>query len=281
MKLMLKKTLFWILAVIITLGASVYQRMTGPTHPKILKTEIDGVGYSFKFPRSGGETDCPVVLENVPSDMEASLFWKKYPSEEDYTESGMVRNGRNLTALLPMQPPAGKLEYYLVITQNMEGADTVSRTTRIYFKDDPLVIRFKGEVPAWLLIPHILFMFVSMLFAAYAFLCAAANMQQYKRYIVWAFWILLIGGFILGPLVQRYAFGVYWSGFPLGGDLTDNKTLFAMLALLCAVITRKFSWNRAVSIAAVLVMFVVFSIPHSLRGSQLDHTTGEVITADK
>ncbi len=37
--------------------------------------------------------------------------------------------------------------------------------------------------------------------------------------------LLLVGGMILGPVVQKYAFGVFWTGVPWGWDLTDNKTL--------------------------------------------------------
>ena len=39
--------------------------------------------------------------------------------------------------------------------------------------------------------------------------------------------LLAVGGFILGPLVQNYAFGELWTGVPFGWDLTDNKTLIA------------------------------------------------------
>ena len=57
----MKKVLFWILAIFITLGASVYQRMTGPTNPKYEVVNIAGEEYKFKLPRSGAETDCEVV----------------------------------------------------------------------------------------------------------------------------------------------------------------------------------------------------------------------------
>lgn len=291
---MWKKILFWTLAVIITLGASVYQRMTGPTHPQYLKTNINGVDYSFKFTRSGGETDCPILLKGFggldkgiavtdkstgESQATATIYWRKYPSEDAFSKIEMQPVAEGLSASLPVQPAAGKLEYYVAIGTKTEGSSGIVTTDHYYFKDEPLIIRFKGDVPMWVLIPHIICMFASMLFAAYAFLCALANMPQYKKNITIAFWIIMVGGFILGPLVQKYAFDIYWSGFPFGSDLTDNKTLFAAIALLAAVLTKKFQWNRWVAVAAVLVMFVVFSIPHSMRGSELDHTTGKVGTA--
>ena len=43
---------------------------------------------------------------------------------------------------------------------------------------------------------------------------------------------LFLGGMLLGPIVQNFAFGDYWTGIPFGWDLTDNKTLLAAIAEL-------------------------------------------------
>ena len=284
----MKKVLFWILAIVITLGASVYQRMTGPTNPKYVETSIAGEDYKFKLPRSGGETDCSVVLKGFGSQqmqdslgmsVDAVMHWRKYPSSDDFAAVRMMPAEEGLTAFLPAQPQAGKLEYYIEIQTFRKDDMQALKTRTMLCYDDPLIIRFKGDVPAWALIPHILCMFISMLFGAYAFLCALANMPQYRRYTILSFVLLVLGGFVLGPIVQKYAFGVYWSGFPFGGDLTDNKTLFAGVALLVAVLTGKRSWNRWAVVVAMAVMFSIFSIPHSMRGSQLNHQTGVIESA--
>lgn len=284
----MKKVLFWILAIVITLAASVYQRMTGPTNPKYVETSIAGEDYKFKLPRSGGEQDCSVVLKGFGSQqmqdslgmsVDAVMHWRKYPSSDDFTAVRMMPAEEGLTAFLPAQPQAGKLEYYIEIQTFRKDDMQALKTRTMLCYDDPLIIRFKGDVPAWALIPHILCMFISMLFGAYAFLCALANMPQYRRYTILSFVLLLLGGFVLGPIVQKYAFGVYWSGFPFGGDLTDNKTLFAGVALLVAVLTGKRSWNRWAVVVAMVVMFAIFSIPHSMRGSQLNHQTGVIESA--
>ena len=282
----MKKFLFWVLAIVITLGASVYQRMTGPTNPKYESVWVDGKEYKFKLPRSGGETDCRVVLKGLgakgdSSDVSvaATMFWKKYPGNDEFKAEPMLPGEEGLTAFLPGQPQAGKLEYYMELNTYKRTDDEITTSRTMLCYDDPLIIRFKGDVPAGVLIPHILCMFISMLFGAYALLCALANMPQYRRYTVLSFALLAIGGFILGPIVQKYAFDVYWSGFPFGSDLTDNKTLFAGVALLIAILTGKKSWNRWVVVAAMLIMFAIFSIPHSMRGSELNHQTGVIETA--
>ena len=109
--------------------------------------------------------------------------------------------------------------------------------------------------------------------------CALGNMPQYRKYTLLSFWLLVLGGFVFGPIVQKYAFDIFWSGFPFGGDLTDNKTLFAAIALLVAVVTGKKKWNRWAVVVAMAVMFAIFSIPHSMRGSELNHQTGVIESA--
>ncbi|NJO89764.1 MAG: hypothetical protein HC831_13055 [Chloroflexia bacterium] len=61
------------------------------------------------------------------------------------------KEGEKLVADLPNQPPAGKLMYYVDISI---GDDTISIQ-----KDEPVVIRFKGGVPDFILWPHVFFMF--------------------------------------------------------------------------------------------------------------------------
>jgi len=82
--------------------------------------------------------------------------------------------------------------------------------------------------------------------------------------------LLAVGGLLLGPVVQKYAFGAFWTGFPYGTDLTDNKTALAVLAWGVAVVAAaRGRWARAAIVAAALVTLVVFAVPHSLFGSEL------------
>jgi hypothetical protein len=78
---------------------------------------------------------------------------------------------------------------------------------------------------------------------------------------------------ILGPLVQKYAFGALWTGFPFGYDLTDNKTLIAFLGWIAAWIAgRKGKPARGWVLGASILLLVVYLIPHSLFGSELDYS---------
>jgi hypothetical protein len=102
-------------------------------------------------------------------------------------------------------------------------------------------------------------------------------MEHDVRRLSWTTVALMsVGGMMLGPIVQKQAFGAYWTGFPWGYDLTDNKTLIMWIVWVgaAAVLQWRRDWKRAgrgVVMVAALVMMVVYLIPHSLRGSQLDY----------
>ena len=182
----------------------------------------------------------------------------------------MQREGDALVALLPTEPPSGKLEYS-VLLRDATGEVRIPG-------GEPVLMRFKGEVPALVLIPHVVVIFFSMLIGLRAALSALLGRPETKRYA----WVTLVGitlgGMILGPIVQKYAFGAFWTGWPFGSDLTDDKTAVMWLAWIAAVavLARRPDPRdrpaRAVVALAAAVMIAVYVVPHSLRGSQLDYS---------
>jgi hypothetical protein len=182
----------------------------------------------------------------------------------------MQRQGEILTASLPHQPPAGKIEYHLELRADGKLIDLGD--------DKNVVIRFRGDVPAWALIPHVLMMVLTVIWSMATILFALSNIPAYKRTMGVTIIFLIIGGFILGPIVQKYSFGQFWTGWPLGEDLTDNKVLAALIAFLVAWFLRNKSYSRWLAVGASLVMLAVYLIPHSMNGSELDIETGEVVT---
>ncbi len=264
----MKRTILWILAVAITLGSAVYQRLTGPTHDFRGTVSISGDTYKFKLPRSSENTaDCEVAIA-IPEPAEGSLEFKRYKTDDPWTHIVMIREDGRLTAMLPRQPAAGKLAYRATV---ISGEQSFLLTG-----EDPLVIRFKDPVPLWVIIPHVIIIFLGMLFATRAGLAALTKSEDPKPYVKWVLGFLLVGGFVLGPLVQKYAFGVLWSGFPFGTDLTDNKTLVSLLFwIVAAVAGRKGKPVRGWILAASFVTLVIYLIPHSLLGSELDYAKME------
>ena len=176
----------------------------------------------------------------------------------------MYRKEGKLIGVIPNQPPAGKVEYTIVLHSN---------SIDYKLNEEPVIIRFKGAVPMAVLTPHIFFMFISMLFALRVGLELFFRRVDTKYYTGVVLVTLFVGGLILGPIVQKFAFGAYWTGWPFGHDLTDNKTLFVFIFWVIAwFVLRKKPQNRVWPLIAVLAMIAVYSIPHSVLGSEIDHT---------
>jgi hypothetical protein len=139
--------------------------------------------------------------------------------------------------------------------------------------DTPVIIRFKDPVPSILLLPHIIIMFLAMLFSTRAGIEALNPKGNPRKLALWTTGLLLVGGLILGPLVQKFAFGALWTGFPFGHDLTDNKTLIAMIGWIAALIAgRGGKPARWWVLGASILLMAVYLIPHSVLGSELDYS---------
>jgi hypothetical protein len=256
----------WVVAVIITLVSAVYQRLTGPTYPARGKVTIGGQEVKLRLTRThGGPGDQPVAIPATNRLMRGEVAWRRFPTQDAWQTIPLAREGDVLRAALPHQPVAGKLEYQVHLTVGAES---------VVFPERPAITRFRDAVPAYVLIPHVAAMFFFMLFATAAALGALAGAAQARRDARIAMALLAVGGFVLGPLMQHIAFGAWWTGVPFGWDLTDNKTLLAAVAW--AFVAWRMRGNRAARtemIVAAVVTLVVFAIPHSTWGSEVDWST--------
>ena len=253
--------ILWTVALVITLISAVWQRWTGPTYPVRGTVSLGGTEIRLRLDRSqGGPGDQPVTVVVPDRSVTGQVTWRPYPSAEGWQTLPMRRAGDTLGASLPHQPPAGKLEYQVRLTR---GAETA------VFPARPAVTRFKGDVAPAILVPHVLTMFLGMLWSTRAGLAALFG-GDVRRSTLITVLLLGIGGVVLGPAVQKQAFGEWWTGVPYGYDLTDNKTLIAGVAWLWAAwrVWRNPSARGSV-VAASLVTLAVFAIPHSLWGSEL------------
>ncbi len=264
--------LLWLLAFALMVGVAAYQRRTGPTHPMSGTARVPGEAeFAWSFLRS--ETTgigAPVRIPDPGPDVEATLVWRRYPTEDPFSRVEMAPVEGERVARLPTQPPAGKVEYHV------ELASPGIPPVRLPPGED-VVLRYKGAVPAAILVPHVLAMFLALVVGMRTILQALRSGRGLSS-LAWATVVLLaLGGLLLGPLVQWYAFGTFWTGWPLGGDLTDTKTLLMFGGWLVAAFalgrTLEAGWGRrALVLAAGGVTLAVYLIPHSLRGSTLDYT---------
>jgi len=272
----------WILAFLLMLGAGVYQRLTGPTHPMRVSIEVAGESVTYRLVRAAWtDEQARIELPAVPGVEGGVVSWRRYPTRELWSEQPLARDGENWIAMLPIQPAAGKLEYSIDLS--VEGSDVrLPEAER-----GNAILRYRDPVPLGVLIPHIFFMFFAVLIAWRAGLAALVHPFGLRRLAWWALGLFTVGGMILGPIVQNYAFGEYWTGIPFGWDLTDNKTLVMWLAWLVAALVlervarrdaggtvasdRSSGGVRALVLVASVVTVFVYLIPHSVQGSELDY----------
>jgi hypothetical protein len=278
----MKSAVLWALAAAVTLGCFAYQDKTGPTYPLEgrLQTAKGEVGFKFLRSETIGNKLAIVLEDPVPEGVTGYVKYRRYKSQDQWSVAPLERGTFNLTrrgrtetvgglgaALPSLRERAGKYEYFVYVD---DGRGEPSSVTG----DSPIYARYKASVPVPALILHILVIFASMTLAIRTVLEAIVNGGF--KWMLWATIVsLLLGGFVFGPLVQWYAFGVWWSGAPFGYDWTDNKVLVELAFwLLAAFLNRGARRSRVSVYLAGAVTLLVYFIPHSLFGSEYNYSTG-------
>jgi hypothetical protein len=255
----------WTIAIVITLVSALWQRWSGPTYPVRGKADVGGQTISYRLERTNSITGrMPVVVKVPDQAVTGTVEWRRFPTSDPFQTLAMTRSGDALeTAIppepVPLMPMAGKLEYRV---------NLIAAGSRATIPAKPAVARFKGDVPPWILVPHVAAMFFGMLFSTRAAMAALFGGDTRS----WGYWtvaLLVAGGLVLGPIVQKLAFGEFWTGIPWGYDLTDNKTLIAGGAWIAAALQLRGGRRARVAVVlATVVTMAVFAIPHSVWGSQ-------------
>ena len=280
----MKRILLWAVAAALTVLCFAFQNRTGPTYPPEGRFQTARGPVSYKFLRSEeiGNGLQIMLKDPVPQGVTGTVRYRRYKSSDAWSEKPMTpgtfrfsRRGtaeevRGVGAVLPSLPErAGKYEY-LVLLDDGGGPRSVTG-------ERPVYARYKAPVPRGVLLPHILVVFLSMTLALRTGLQAIAG-GKVRGLIAATIASLLLGAFVLGPIVQKYAFGVYWSGWPYGYDWTDNKVLVELVGWMVAAAV---AWRarspkvaRAAVLVATAVTLAVYFIPHSIFGSEYDYTRG-------
>lgn len=267
-----RTALLWIVAWLLTLGSAVWQRVSGPTYPVRVRTAVGAAPVRAKLLRSHSiSADLPIVVAAPDRAVTGDVVWRRYPTDDPWSTLPLVREGDKLAATLPAQPMAGKLIYRVMLRRANPAGGVESGATLP--EGDPVVARFKGDVPLPLLLVHVAVIFSAMLWAARAGLEALTRGPRLRRHVGAAAMLMFVGGMILGPFVQKAAFDAYWTGWPFGRDLTDNKVALAMLLWIVAWWRGRGDARdaRGWTLAASFVTLVIFVVPHSLFGSQFDY----------
>jgi hypothetical protein len=229
--------------------------------------EIAGENMKFKLLRTHDNTDNARMSIIAPNNkISGEIRLRRYKSHDKWRTEPLERVGDELRFSIPKQPTAGKVMYQVRLFDNTgAGVDLT---------DESVIIRFKGPVPIYVIIPHVIFMFGAMLLSTRAGLEAIKRRETTFKLALWTSAFFLVGGLIMGPIVQKFAFDAFWTGWPFGHDLTDNKTIVAWLCWMVVLWRgRKTDKGHLWFIGAAVVTLIIFLIPHSVLGSELDYTT--------
>jgi hypothetical protein len=255
----------WVVALLVTVVLAGYQRRTGPTWPTSVKTTLAGQPVTGKFERThAGPGGALITLEAPDREITGEVIWRRYPTDAPWTRQPMLRLGDGLAAELPHYPSSAKVEYEVRLTRGTERLNLPGT--------ESVVLRYRGDVPVFVLLPHIMCMFLGLVIGLRAALGGVFGEENLQRHIPWLLVFMVPGGLVLGPLVQKYAFGALWTGWPVGEDLTDTKTLASVVGWVVAwgIVKSGPRLRRVSVLAAAALMIAVYLIPHSARGSQLD-----------
>jgi hypothetical protein len=147
----------------------------------------------------------------------------------------------------------------------------------------PILLKYEGKVPAYIIIPHVLCNFGAIFFAALT-LFSAIDIKKGKRSLketikfpLTTFILLFLGFIPFGMAMNWFAFGATWEAFPFGRDVTDNKSQIILLFWLVTLILVKGTLlgkgeeknlvsDRGyfnVVVITLIVTIAMYAIPHS------------------
>jgi hypothetical protein len=264
-----RSLVLWAIALLVTLGSAVWQRLSGPTYPVRVEAVIAGQRIEGRLLRSQTIAAAVPVSLHAGDGLTGEVRWRRWPSEHPWQSVALQRAEDRLVGELPAQTvKAARIEYVVMISDGQ--GRSVDLSTRL---------RFKGPVPGAVLAVHVAAMFLGMLLSLRTGLEALTRGPRLAPLVAATLVCLGGGGLLLGPVVQKYAFDAYWTGWPVGEDLTDNKLAVAVLAWGVAAWQLR-RGRRWWAVLASLITFAIFVIPHSLHGSTHDWETGRHIQAE-
>ena len=266
-----------IVAVVIVLALFVLSRITGPNFKYRVETAGPGFTLSHKAPRTSEGTGPARLDLEITGDASSitALNLLGHPANDPArkdvlppaTITGPAGGPRVYRFEVPFHPFATK--YLYVFQARLQSGQLV----QLDHKGNPMMVRFRGEVPPFTLGLHILGMFGGFLlmvlgaFATVDFLRGRGQARPVLRLGGWGWLVFAVGGLPLGFLMNWYAFRVIWEAWPFGADVTDNKTQIALAVYGLSLLAFLWKKSRAAAWLVLLgtgVAFAVFIIPHSL-----------------
>jgi hypothetical protein len=228
--------------------------------------------------RAGHEVPIQAEVVSGPgSEVRAYVFYRAQGEPYQVAEMRLLGPGSYFGSI----PPFGrgvKVDYYI---EARAGADLITRVPARE-KAESFHLLFKGKPNRYILITHVVFIFVALFFFLLSGYLGYKSLKDRRSllYIPRVAFLGTIAFFIasipLGMVVAYQTYGKPWTGFPVGTDLTDNKSLGILLYwVVCGVLFRGSLFRRDPSrdlvsmgsmpyvyIVGAAITAVLFLLPH-------------------
>jgi hypothetical protein len=250
----------WALALVLSLAGLFAQRLLSSELPLVVLLGEEGRPVTTELARvhvgPGGQR---LSVQGVEADWTGVLIWRPSGGEGDFTRTPLRNLGSLITGEIPAHTRGARVEYRLEL-------ETPGGLLRLP-EHGTVVTRFRGAAPFWVSLSHIVLIALALLLAMRAGLEALALGEHALGFAVGALLTFLSGGLIVGPLMKHHAYGLLWTGPPIGLDSTDTKTLIVAIAWLLPLLLRARGRRvRRWIILAALLSLAAFLIPHSTFG---------------
>jgi hypothetical protein len=220
-----------------------------------------------------------------------SVLYKKSGTKFEEGTLQSIRGSNKFSFPLPSLSKGERFFYYLKVRDSrgdqVEIKPGRNLMDRLFArgKEKLFHVTYEGRPPRFLLMFHVVFIIGAMLLMLHGFHFSLVHIFNGRRLSA-AYWSLLSAWFLftvsvlpLGYTVAKSAFGVGWSGFPVGSDITDNKSL--AIVLYWGVLLLR-AWRplrgdfasragktsgvtfAALSLLGIVLTILAYLIPHSI-----------------
>ncbi len=284
-----------IVAVVLTAALLYVARNTSRGRPEFVTHTENGYTFEMMTVPKGLEHGMETIRLKITGEMEPGLkpMFRQSKFGQDETTALYKYGG---VPLLVEDSATG--EYYTEFSTLARGdrfyyyfeiRDATGGLRASFTSDDrdPFVFKFIGEVPLYIIGPHIFFMFATAFCVVMAFLHSFKLLSGDTDVHPLAFYIFLsvvatfLGSYPWGFGMNYYAFGTIWEGVPFGTDATDNKTQLLFVYLLFLTLATVGSLRKGgpgrhlyspkalgrFGVGAFGLMLVIYLIPHSIQFS--------------
>jgi len=229
--------------------------------------------------RAGREITLQAEITGGPpgSPLSAFIFYRTDARPFQVADMSALDKSRYFGAI-PPQSRGETLQYYI---EARTASDMVVRVPARE-RAEGFTVKVKGRPNTYILATHVIIIFIALFFYMFAGYLSVRALQH-RRSLLYIPRVAFLGtatffvaSIPLGMVVAYQTFGVPWTGFPVGDDLTDNKSLVILIYwIVCAVLYRGSLWRKDpshdflpmitlpyVHLAGSILTAVLFALPH-------------------